>query len=78
MRTDYRERAIECFQLAHETPNPQHGTRLLNMAFAWMRLHDQAEKNAKADLTYETPLPRPREQTVPQQQQQQQRAKNES
>jgi hypothetical protein len=48
------------------------------MAFAWMRLHDQAEKNAKADLTYETPLPRPREQTVPQQQQQQQRAKNES
>jgi hypothetical protein len=41
-----------------------------------MLLHDQAEKNAKLDLTYE--MPPPRQQTVPQQQQQQQqRAKDE-
>jgi hypothetical protein len=75
MRTDYRERALECFQLANETTNPGHRARLLEMAQAWMRLHDQAEKNAKLDLTYE--MPPPRQQSVPQQQQQQQqRAKS--
>jgi hypothetical protein len=46
------------------------------MALSWMLLHDQAEKNSQADLSYETPPPR--QQTVPQQQQQQQqRAKDE-
>jgi hypothetical protein len=45
------------------------------MARAWLRLHDQAEKNARTDVTYETPPP---QQSVPQQpQQQQQRLKPE-
>jgi hypothetical protein len=28
------------------------------MAQAWLRLFDQAKKNSRADLTYETPPPR--------------------
>lgn len=55
MRADYRERAAECLRLANETTNPHHRATLLEMAQAWLRLLDQAEKNAQADLTYETP-----------------------
>jgi hypothetical protein len=75
MQNDYRKRAIECLQLANEANNPRHRARLLEMAQTWMRLHDQAEKNSQADLSYETPPP---QRTVPQQlQMQQTRAKPE-
>jgi hypothetical protein len=30
--------------------------RLLNMALVWMRLAEQAEKNDKTDVVYETPV----------------------
>ena len=74
-RTEYRERATECLQLANETTDPRHRARLLDMASAWMRLHDQAERNAQADLAYETPRSPPVMSQV--HQQQQQRAKDE-
>jgi uncharacterized protein YecT (DUF1311 family) len=49
--------------------DPRQRALLLEMARAWLRLHDQAEKNARADVTYETPPP---QDSVPQQPQQQQ------
>jgi hypothetical protein len=66
----YRERAAECFRLARRVNDPRQRALLLEMARAWLRLHDQAEKNARADVTYETPPPRQRIPQVPQQQQQ--------
>jgi hypothetical protein len=70
----YRERAAECFRLARTVNDPQQRAVLLEMARAWLRLFDQAEKNAQTDLSYEPPS----QESVPQQQQQQQqRAKDE-
>jgi hypothetical protein len=68
-KEDYRDNAAECLRLASEATNPSTRASLLRMAEAWLRLHEQAERNALSDLSYETP---PRQQSVPQQQQQQQ------
>jgi hypothetical protein len=73
MRDEYRDRAAECLRVAHETNNPAHRQVLLEMALAWLRLVDQAERNGQADLSYETPPPRSVSQPI---QQQQQRAKS--
>ena len=70
MPNEYRDRAAECFRLARRVNDPLQRALMLEMARAWLRLSDQAEKNAKADLTYETP---PQRSSVPQQQQQQQK-----
>jgi hypothetical protein len=69
VKAAYRERAEECMRVARAFANPVHKAALLEMARAWMRLCDQAEKNSHADLSYETPPPR---QSVAQQHQQQQ------
>jgi hypothetical protein len=66
----YRERAAECFRLARRVNDPRQRALLLEMARAWLQLHDQAEKNARADVTYETPPPQQSIPQVPQQQQQ--------
>jgi hypothetical protein len=58
MADEYRERAVECLRLANESNNATQRASLIEMAFAWLRLHDQAVKNSQVDLTYETP-PRP-------------------
>jgi hypothetical protein len=58
MRTYYRARAAACLRRANETTNPDQRAALLEMAFAWMRWQEQAEKNAQADVIYETPPPR--------------------
>ena len=68
----YREKALECWRLAAETANAAHRATLMEMAQAWMRLHEQATRNARLDLTYETPPPRHAAQQQQQQQQQQQ------
>jgi hypothetical protein len=68
-KEDYRDNAAECLRLANDASNPTMRASLLRMAEVWLRLHDQAEKNAQLDLTYETPPP---QRSVPQQQQQQQ------
>jgi hypothetical protein len=74
-KDDYRDNAAECLRLASGATNPRMRASLLRMAESWLRLHDQAKKNAQLDLSYETP---PRHESVPQpQQQQQQRAKDE-
>jgi hypothetical protein len=59
MPDDYRARAAECLKLANENNDP-HRAFLMEMAHAWLRLHDQAEKNSQADISYQTaPRPRP-------------------
>ena len=75
MRSDYHKRAAELVQRANEASSREQRAEFLEMAMRWLRLADQAEKNALSDISYETPLPR---ESVPQpQQQQQQRTKDE-
>ena len=74
-KEDYRDNAAECLRLASETTNQAMKASLLRMVEAWHRLSDQAERNAKLDLTYETPPP---QQSVSQQQQQQQQQRAKS
>jgi hypothetical protein len=74
-KKDYRDNAAESLRLANEATNPSMRISLLRIAESWLRLYDQAEKNAQVNLTYETPSP---QRSVPQQQQQQQqRSKSE-
>jgi hypothetical protein len=61
----YRKYALECLALANRTDAPLSNVALLDMARFWARLADQAEKNSRLDLVYETP-PRPSPETVPQ------------
>ena len=69
MPNEYRDRAVECWRLARETMIPEFRATLIEMAQAWMRLHDWAERNARSDIVYQTPERPP---VVQQQQQQQQ------
>jgi hypothetical protein len=54
-KEDYRQRAAECLRLANESSNLMHRASLLEMAQAWLLLHDQAVKNRLTDVSYETP-----------------------
>jgi len=78
---EYRRNAASCLQLVDKTSDPAEKAFLLDMARAWHNLADQAERNSRSDLVYETP-PRPpappqAEQPVTQQQQQIQPDKDE-
>ncbi len=53
----YRQNAIDCLRLANETRDPGAKAVLLDMAQSWVRLADQAQKNLRTDLVYETPPP---------------------
>lgn len=72
---EYRRNAANCLQLVDKANDPAEKTFLLDMARAWHNLADQADRNSKTDIVYETP-PRPPargpppEQPVTQQQQQ--------
>jgi hypothetical protein len=55
MKYEYRARAHDCVRIAQESTNPLHRVSLLEMAQAWMLLHEQAEKNSQADIAYEPP-----------------------
>ena len=55
---EYRQIAANCIRVAQQARTPELKASLVEMAQAWLRLADQAEKNRQADLTYETP-PRP-------------------
>jgi hypothetical protein len=55
MQNDYRERAVECLRAANDMRNPEHRTAFLKMAVGWMRLSEQADRNSRADINYETP-----------------------
>jgi hypothetical protein len=52
----YRKYARECLRFAGETTDPRSKMALINMAQSWAHLADQAEKNSRADLVYETPV----------------------
>ncbi len=55
----YRRHARDCYPFASETNGAVTKNALLVMARAWARLADQAERNSRQDLVYETPSPRP-------------------
>jgi hypothetical protein len=65
---EYRRKAAEMNARAKQEQNPLTRAELENLALAYLRLADQAERNATVDLVYETPSPR--SQPVTQQQQQ--------
>jgi hypothetical protein len=54
-RDEYRQHALECLRLAHATNEPATRAVLTDMATAWIKLGEQAEKNGQTDLVYETP-----------------------
>ena len=57
----YRKYALECLRFAGETTDPRAKMALIDMAQSWAHLADQAEKNSRADLVYETPVSRDRQ-----------------
>ena len=72
----YRRHAAECLRLAEKTTNAAEKGYLLYMANAWLSLADQADRNRKTDIVYETP-PQEARHPVAQQQQQRQRRDDE-
>jgi hypothetical protein len=76
---EYRRHAAECLRAAERTTDLAARVALLDVARAWHSLADQAERNRKTDLVYETPPPPAGAQpAVVQQQQQQQPKKDDS
>jgi hypothetical protein len=53
----YRANAAECLVMASSITDANNRKSLLDMASAWLRLADLAEKNGQTDLVYETPPP---------------------
>jgi len=51
----YRANAAECLVMASSVTDASNRASLLNMASAWLRLAELAEKNGRTDLVYETP-----------------------
>jgi hypothetical protein len=56
--SEYRRLASECLKISRQTFDPKNRALLIEMATAWARLADQADRNSKADLTYGS-SPRP-------------------
>ena len=52
---EYRLNAVNCVTVAEQVSDPAIKADLLGMAQAWCTLADQAERNSKTDLVYETP-----------------------
>jgi hypothetical protein len=65
---EYRHYAVSCMQLAARTSDPTEKAHLLEMARAWHNLIDQAERNGRTDLVYETPWPKAERRPIVQQQ----------
>lgn len=51
---EYRLRAQHCLDIAMDLDGVRKAV-LLDMAQAWMRLAEQAKRNERADVVYETP-----------------------
>ena len=51
----YRAYASDCLRLGGTISDPTYKAVLLDMARAWVRLAEQAEKNSHLDLVYEPP-----------------------
>jgi hypothetical protein len=56
----YRQYALECMRLANDTHEPGTKTVLIDMAQAWIRLAEQAQRR-RLELVYEAPPPGPRQ-----------------
>jgi hypothetical protein len=67
----YRIRASELNAEAHQESNAERRSELEKLAMAYLRLADQAERNAQNNVVYETPPPRA---SAGQQQQQRQQS----
>jgi hypothetical protein len=53
---DYcRQYALECLRLANETREPGTKAVLIDMAQAWIKLSDQAQRNRRRDLVHPAP-----------------------
>jgi hypothetical protein len=54
-KEEYRRNAAKCLEMADGTSDGITRLVLIEMAHAWLRLAEQAEKNSRLDLVYETP-----------------------
>jgi hypothetical protein len=52
---EYKRNAAECLRVASELTDPHRRLAMLEMAQAWSRLADQAERNKQTDIVYEVP-----------------------
>ena len=68
---EYRVKAAEFSAKARQELNPALRAQFENFALGYLRLAEQAERNSKNDLVYETPAPpaKPAQPNVQQQQQ---------
>jgi hypothetical protein len=73
---EYRIKAAELYAQAKEEIRPVLRAQCENLALSYLRLADQAEKNAAFDIVYEPPLSRSEQPQVQQQQQAQPDKKN--
>lgn len=71
---EYRNKAAAMAAMARRESNPTRRTEFENLERAYLRLALQADKNAKADIVYETPA----QDRAAQQQQQQSQSKKKS
>jgi hypothetical protein len=55
---NYRARTLELLARAEIESDPQMRAELENLAAAFLRLAEQAERNSQVDLTYEPPPPK--------------------
>jgi hypothetical protein len=53
----YRQYALDCLGLANKTNDFSTKTLLIDMAQAWVKLAEQAARNAEAGAVYETATP---------------------
>jgi hypothetical protein len=72
---EYRVRAVEFHTRAIAETNTWTRAQLLTLAQSYLRLAEQADRNAQLDVVYETPPPTDRSSHQQQQQQQQQQSK---
>jgi hypothetical protein len=52
----YRQHAQECLRLANETLESSTKAVLIDMAQAWIKLADQAQRNRRFDLVQAVPV----------------------
>jgi hypothetical protein len=55
---EYRARAAEYRTKADLAQTRERAAELKELAYAYLRLAEQAERNSKADLVYEPPAPK--------------------
>jgi hypothetical protein len=53
----YRQMAADCLRAAESMVDAEAKASMLDMARGWQALANQADRNSKLDLVYETPPP---------------------